>query len=55
MVPPIYKLPDLDNIVNSINYVTLPISLIHNSSFDTDFFDLQDDIYANIRISVLSK
>ena len=36
MVPPIYKLPDLDNIVNSINYVTLPISLIHNSSFDTD-------------------
>ena len=31
------KLPDLNNIVNSINYVTSPVFLIHNSSFDTDF------------------
>jgi hypothetical protein len=31
-----FELPDLDNIVSSINYAISPISLIHNSGFDTN-------------------
>ena len=33
-----FELPDLDNIVISINYAISPISLIHNSGFDTNSF-----------------
>ena len=44
------KLPDLDNIVNSVNYVTSPISLIHNSSFDTDF-SLRYQVFAVLQYS----